>query len=42
MMGLQYVETSPQLIDSNKLIQYCKERGIHAERPFARMELQLS
>lgn len=42
MMGLQYVETSPQLIDSNKLIQYCQERGIHAERPFARMELRLS
>ena len=41
VMGLAYTATSPQILESDKFIAYCRERGIHAERPFARLELNL-
>jgi L-ascorbate metabolism protein UlaG (beta-lactamase superfamily) len=42
VMGLAYTATSPQILESDKLIQYCQQRGIQAERPFARLELRLA
>ena len=41
MMGLEYEDDSPQLIESNKLVGACREKGITADRPYCKMELEL-
>ncbi|NNB90504.1 MULTISPECIES: MBL fold metallo-hydrolase [Corallococcus] len=38
VMVLQYDETAPQMIESNKFIEVCKGRNIPAARPFLSME----
>jgi hypothetical protein len=34
-------DSSPQIVEGNKLIEYCKSRGIRAGRPFGKLELEL-
>lgn len=41
LMSIGYTEKSPQIIESNKLIDFCKGRGILAERPYCRKEILL-
>ena len=41
LMSLPYTEASPQIVESNKLIAHCRERGMHAERPYCQKELHL-
>ncbi|HSN97593.1 MAG TPA: MBL fold metallo-hydrolase [Candidatus Nanopelagicales bacterium] len=41
LMSIQYTESSPQIIESNKLIEYCRARGAIAERPYCRKEIVL-
>lgn len=41
MMIMGYNEQAPQIVESNKLIQYCRERGIVAERPYCQKEFVL-
>ena len=38
VMALKYTENSPQIVESNKFIQTCKEKGIEAERLFGKKE----
>ena len=38
VMVLQYDETAPQMIESNKFLEVCRGRNIPASRPFLRME----
>ena len=38
VMVLQYDETAPQMIESNKFIEVCKGRSIPAARPFLTLE----
>ncbi|RKH02977.1 MBL fold metallo-hydrolase [Corallococcus carmarthensis] len=38
VMVLQYDETAPQMIESNKFIEVCRGRNIPAARPFLTME----
>ena len=38
IMALEYSENSPQIIESNKLLQVCKNEGIIAERLFGQKE----
>ena len=38
IMALQYFPESPQMIESNKFIQTCKEHGIESERLFGKKE----
>jgi L-ascorbate metabolism protein UlaG (beta-lactamase superfamily) len=42
VMGVVYTASSPQILESDKLIHYCHERGIQAARPFAQLELRLA
>lgn len=42
VMSIKYTEKSNPIIQSNKLIEYCKERGITAERLFGEKEILLS
>ncbi len=42
VMVLTYDDKAPQIVESNKLIELCRGRGIHAERPYVRMERILS
>jgi L-ascorbate metabolism protein UlaG (beta-lactamase superfamily) len=42
VMGLKYTETSNPIIQSNRLIQTCRSRGITAERLFGEKEILLS
>lgn len=39
IMGLHYTDDSPQIIESDKLLQICKEKNILSERPYGKMEL---
>ena len=41
MMGLEYEDDSPQLMESNKFIMVCREKGITSDRPYCKMELEL-
>lgn len=41
VMIMGYTETSPQLIESRKLLDYCREHGITADMPYIRSELFL-
>ncbi|WP_224364088.1 MBL fold metallo-hydrolase [Hyalangium versicolor] len=41
VMVMGYTETSPQLIESRKLLDYCREQGLTADMPFIRSELFL-
>jgi len=38
VMGLKYLPESPQIIESDKFIQACKDNGIESERLFGRKE----
>ncbi|QRO01972.1 MBL fold metallo-hydrolase [Archangium violaceum] len=38
VMVLAYDEKAPQIIESNKFLEYCRGRGIRAERPYIHME----
>jgi L-ascorbate metabolism protein UlaG (beta-lactamase superfamily) len=38
VMVLQYDERAPQIVESNRFLEFCRERGIRAERPYVRME----
>jgi hypothetical protein len=42
IMSLQYTEQSRPIIESNRLVQACEERGIIAERLFGEKEILLS
>jgi L-ascorbate metabolism protein UlaG (beta-lactamase superfamily) len=42
VMALKYEETSPQIVESNKLIQACKEKNIKCERLFGKKEWIIS
>lgn len=39
IMGLHYTDTSPQILESDKLISICKEKNIKASRPYGKMEI---
>src|SRR6476646_2159166 len=41
IMSIKYIEESRPIIESNRLIQYCAERGIIAERLFGEKEILL-
>ena len=38
VMALKYTEDSPQIVESNKFIEACKENGIESERLFGKKE----
>lgn len=38
LMALKYLEDSPQMIESNKFVNSCRERGVESERLFGRKE----
>jgi hypothetical protein len=40
-MALSYSPDSPQIVESNKFIQYCKKNDIKTERLFGSKEWQL-
>jgi L-ascorbate metabolism protein UlaG (beta-lactamase superfamily) len=42
IMAIAYNENSPPIVESNQLIKACQEKGIHAERLFAKKEIYLS
>lgn len=42
VMALRYTDSSPQIVESNKLLEHCAAAGITAERPYCRSELLLS
>jgi hypothetical protein len=41
IMSIKYTEESRPIIESNRLIQYCSEHGIIAERLFGEKEILL-
>ena len=41
VMSVKYTETSKPIVESNKLIEYCKAKGIVAERLFGEKEILL-
>jgi hypothetical protein len=41
-MALNYSSESPQIVESDKLIAYCKDKGIDAERLYLKKELIVS
>jgi L-ascorbate metabolism protein UlaG (beta-lactamase superfamily) len=41
IMSLQYSDSSPQIMESNRLIEECHKRGVIAERLFGRREMFL-
>jgi hypothetical protein len=41
VMGLKYTESSPQIVESNKLLEHCRAAGIAAQRPFCMAEILL-
>lgn len=42
VMALKYTEDSPQMIESNKLVEACKQKSIISERLFGRKEWHFS
>ncbi len=42
LMALKYAEDSPQIVESNKFVQACKEKGIESERLFGKKEWVIS
>lgn len=42
IMALKYSEDSPQIIESNKFIQACREKGVESERLFGKKEWIMS
>jgi hypothetical protein len=40
--SIEYTEKSKPIVDSNRLIEACRERGIVAERPYGMKEMILS
>jgi L-ascorbate metabolism protein UlaG (beta-lactamase superfamily) len=41
VMALKYTPESPQMIESDKLLEHCRKAGIAAERPYGRLETLL-
>jgi len=41
VMSVKYTDTSKPIVESNRLISYCKEKGIKAERLFGEREILL-
>ena len=41
VMALKYTDASPQIVQSNQLLEHCRAKGIPAERPLGRLELTL-
>lgn len=41
VMGLKYTDSSPQIVESNRLIERCRASGRVAERPYCQMEIVL-
>lgn len=41
VMVMNYNEDSPQLVESRKLLEYCRTQGIVADMPFVQRELIL-
>jgi L-ascorbate metabolism protein UlaG (beta-lactamase superfamily) len=41
LMSLPYTDASPQMVESNRLIEHCHQRGITAERPYCHKEIHL-
>lgn len=41
VMALKYTEQSAQIVESNRLLEHCRAKGIVAERPFGRMDIEL-
>lgn len=39
VMALQYTDTSPQIVESNKLMDWCPGQGVAIERPYCHLEL---
>ena len=39
--SISYTETSKPIVESNKLMEECRNRGINADRPYGKMELIL-
>lgn len=42
VMSMGYTENSPQLVESRKLMAWCRENGIAAELPYGQAELTLT
>lgn len=42
IMALKYAEDSPQILESNKFVDACKEKGIESERLFGKKEWIIS
>jgi hypothetical protein len=41
VMSIKYTEQSRPIVESNRLLEYCRERGIEAERLFGEKEILL-
>lgn len=41
VMGLKYTESSPQIVESNKLLEHCRVAGVAAQRPYCMAEILL-
>lgn len=41
VMSIKYTETSRPIVESNRLIKYCSDKGIIAERLFGEKEILL-
>jgi hypothetical protein len=42
ILGLAYDATSPQIIESNRLMEWCRAHGVAAERLYGKHELVLN
>ena len=42
VMALKYSPESPQIVESNKFIEACKQKGIESERLFGKKEWIIS
>lgn len=42
VMALRYDETSPQIVESNKMLEWCKAQGLEAVRPYGQLQLDVS
>lgn len=42
VMGIQYTDSSPQIVESNRLIEQCRSAGLTAERPYCKKEIVLA
>jgi len=42
VMSVKYTEASKPIVESNRLVEYCKSQGLVAERLFGEKEILLS